>query len=238
MNEWTGEGNSAHIMMAEPILVSGHQSDVIYTANSDELYSGITTIEPNGVKVNSYNSNVNTLMNANGFYVQQNGNNILQADGNGINLHQGRVTINQWGVNVNHDDGSYSQMNGSGFFNYYNGTGNRYHHLMTMGEYECYSEETKRIWLPAEFRNKPFRVVTSIKRIKANYDLYFNKAPLLSFYAHADSVSHAEGWIDIYASVRGWNHNNNMGSDRGQVIGDEPADDYILKPIVAYWVIV
>ena len=336
MNEWTGDSNSAYIWIAEPIVALGHQSDIIYTSSADELYSGVTTIDQHGVKVNSYNSSVNTLMNADGFYVQQNGSNILQADGNGINLHQGQVALNQWGLWVNspnsgtntaidsngfyvnqnghqimkvdgggvslhqgqvalnqnglwvnspntdtstnidangfyirqgnsyplradgdgvtigqgrvlvnkwgvqvyHDDGSYSQMDGGGFFNYVNGTGNRYHHLMTMGEYECYSEETKRIWLPAEFRNKPFRVVTSVKRVKANYDLYVNKAPLLSFYAHADNISHSEGWIDVYASVRGWNYNSNMGSDRGQVIGDEPADDYILKPIVAYWVIV
>ena len=129
-------------------------------------------------------------------------------------------------------------MSGNGL-EWYNGTtGNRYHNLMIMGEYECYSEEVKRIYLPQEFRGKPFRVITSVKRVAAHYDLFVHKAPLLSFYAHADSVNREEGWIDIYASVRGWNYNSNMGAYRGELIGDEVADNTILKPVVAYWVIV
>ena len=68
--------------------------------------------------------------------------------------------------------------------------------------------------------------------------MFTYKAPLLSFYAQCSASSHAEGWIDIYASVRGWNYNNNMGSNRGQVIGDQGEDNYLVKPVVAYWVIV
>ena len=148
------------------------------------------------------------------------------------------TNISSEGIRVSHNDGSYSLMSGNGFEWYNGNTGNRYHNLMVMGEYECLSEETKRIYLPSEFRGKPFKVITSIKRVASHYDLYTHKAPLLSFYAQCSNYNHSEGWIDIYASVRGWNYNNNMGVDRGQIIGDETSDNTLLKPVVAYWVIV
>ena len=51
MGSWNGEMNSAYLFMAEPMLTLGHKGILPYTPNADELYSGITTIDKDGVKV-------------------------------------------------------------------------------------------------------------------------------------------------------------------------------------------
>ena len=51
MGAWNGEMNSAYLFMAEPMLTPGHKGILPYTPNADELYSGITTIDKDGVKV-------------------------------------------------------------------------------------------------------------------------------------------------------------------------------------------
>ena len=51
MGDWNGEMNTAYLFMGEPLLVLGHKDDLPYTPNSDELYSGITAIDKDGIKV-------------------------------------------------------------------------------------------------------------------------------------------------------------------------------------------
>lgn len=138
-------------------------------------------------------------------------------------------------IKVSHSDGSYSQMTSEGFMWHKGSTKNEYHHLLYAGEYTCLSEETVRINLPSEFRGKPFKVVTSIKRVSIFYDLYSVQAPLISFYAHADTLNQSQGWIEIYASIRAWDKNDIA---EGVIIGDHSADKHLIKPTVAYWVFV
>ena len=68
MNEWTGEGNSAYMWIAEPIVVEGNK-DVIWTPNSDEVYTGITTIDKDGITVTSSNVKSKANISASGFKI-------------------------------------------------------------------------------------------------------------------------------------------------------------------------
>ncbi|MGL5693727.1 MAG: phage tail spike protein [Peptostreptococcaceae bacterium] len=57
-----------------------------WSPNPNEVYDGITTIDKDGVSVNSSNSNTLTQMTANGFYIKKNNSNIFSVDGNGLKL--------------------------------------------------------------------------------------------------------------------------------------------------------
>ena len=70
---------------------------------------------------------------------------MLQCHKNGILLQQNRVVIIKIKVQVNHSDGSYTQMNSSGLMHYTGSTGRKYHYLIYAGEYTCASEETRTI---------------------------------------------------------------------------------------------
>lgn len=50
MNEWTGELDSAFLWICEPVITEG-DVEVLWTPNADELYTGITTIDEDGAKV-------------------------------------------------------------------------------------------------------------------------------------------------------------------------------------------
>ena len=50
MNEWTGEGNSAFMWICEPLITEGN-SNLPWTPNADEVYTGITTIDKDGITV-------------------------------------------------------------------------------------------------------------------------------------------------------------------------------------------
>lgn len=64
LGEWTGENSFAHVWLAEPIVTEGSNS-VAWTPSSDEMYSGITTIDKDGVKV-SHNNGDYTQLHAEG----------------------------------------------------------------------------------------------------------------------------------------------------------------------------
>lgn len=64
MGEWTGENSTAFLWMAEPIVVRGSVG-AMWTPNADEVYSGITTIDRDGVKVSHSNGDY-TLQSAEG----------------------------------------------------------------------------------------------------------------------------------------------------------------------------
>lgn len=67
LGDWNGEINTAYLFMAEPMLALGHKDQLIYTPNADELYSGITTVDKDGIKV-QHESGSYSRMNAKEFY--------------------------------------------------------------------------------------------------------------------------------------------------------------------------
>ena len=71
MNEWTGESNSAFMWICEPLITEGN-SNLPWTPNADEVYTGITTIDKDGIKVNQNNISTRTTMDASSFRVENN----------------------------------------------------------------------------------------------------------------------------------------------------------------------
>lgn len=139
-----------------------------------------------------------------------------------------------------HSDGSWTQVDASGMKWGKGSTTSGYHCLMHAGEYTCNSEATQTVYLPDEFKGKPFKVVTAVKRIYISLNDYVTNArfPLLSFYAEALNLNHSAGTFQVYASVRAWNRSSINGW--GTVIGDgsNAAESEALKPVVAYWAFV
>lgn len=102
MGAWDGNQNSAYIWVAEPQVVLGHKSKLTYTTAADELYSGVTRIDQDGIRVSNSNASTTTTMNANGFYINQSGHgDVFKVDSNGVSLAQGTVTLNKGGLTVN-----------------------------------------------------------------------------------------------------------------------------------------
>ena len=71
MNEWTGEGDSAFMWICEPLITEGN-SNLPWTPNADEVYTGITTIDKEGITVNQSNISTYTTMDASSFRVENN----------------------------------------------------------------------------------------------------------------------------------------------------------------------
>lgn len=92
MGSWNGEMNSAYLFMAEPMLTLGHKGILPYTPNADELYSGITTIDKDGVTVKQSNINGYTQMSTDKFLLNKDGKDLFKVDHEGLYL-EGRVKI-------------------------------------------------------------------------------------------------------------------------------------------------
>lgn len=76
LGEWTGESSHAHVWMAEPIVTEGSNS-VAWTPSSDEMYTGITTIDKDGIQV-QHNDNSFSRFNSNEMYqTNENGDRAL-----------------------------------------------------------------------------------------------------------------------------------------------------------------
>jgi hypothetical protein len=102
MGAWTGGEPTAYMWIGEPILVSGHHSELLYSTNADEVYEGITKIDMDGITVSNSNANTTTSMTADGFYINQSGSgDIFKVDSDGISLSQGIVTLNKNGLTIN-----------------------------------------------------------------------------------------------------------------------------------------
>ena len=71
MNEWTGEGSSAFMWICEPLITEGN-SNLPWTPNADEVYTGITTIDKDGITVKQSNISTYTTMDASSFRVENN----------------------------------------------------------------------------------------------------------------------------------------------------------------------
>ena len=102
MGAWTGEQGTAHMWIGEPILVSGHHSELLYSPNADEVYEGITKIDMDGITVSNSNASTTTSMTADGFYINQNGHgDVFKVDWNGVSIAQGLTTLNKDGLIIN-----------------------------------------------------------------------------------------------------------------------------------------
>ena len=71
MNEWTGEESSAFMWICEPLITEGN-SNLPWTPNADEVYTGITTIDKEGITVKQSNISTYTTMDASSFRVENN----------------------------------------------------------------------------------------------------------------------------------------------------------------------
>ena len=117
MGTWTGEHSSAYLWLAEPMVVLGHYDDLIYTENSEELYSGITTINRDGIKVTSGQMNGYTHMTDRGFFINRNGEDIFRVDPNGLYMKgdghfTGKIETNQI---INANGGLYTGQDIRGY---------------------------------------------------------------------------------------------------------------------------
>lgn len=69
MNEWTGEQNSALVFIGEPIVAMGTK-DWVWTPSADEVYTGITSIDKDGIIVENSSINTKTVIDAESFRVE------------------------------------------------------------------------------------------------------------------------------------------------------------------------
>lgn len=99
MDRYTGSSpNSAVIWMLEPILLNGNYSDIMWTPNSDEVYTGITTIDKDGITVTNTSSSTYTQIDSESFRVENNtGGTIAEFSQNSRipNLSAGIITANE-----------------------------------------------------------------------------------------------------------------------------------------------
>lgn len=145
-------------------------------------------------------------------------------------IYDGITTIDKDGVKVVHGD-SYSRLGAHGLMRYDGNVGKYYHYLSYMGQVDLASEERATIQLPPEFRNRDFKVIVSVKRVRMNYDPYAEKHLLMGFYAEVNSINTANATFEVYASVRAIKSTNFNGSITGADYGHDT-----LRPVVAYWV--
>ena len=97
MNEWTGEGNSAYMWICEPLITEGN-SNLPWTPNADEVYTGITTIDKEGITVKQSNISTYTTMDASSFRVENNtGGTVAEFSQNSQipNLNAGIISANE-----------------------------------------------------------------------------------------------------------------------------------------------
>lgn len=154
----------------------------------------------------------------------------LQWSPNPNEIYDGITTIDKDGVKVVHGD-SYSRLGAHGLMRYDGNVGKYYHYLSYMGQVDLASEERVTIQLPPEFRNRDFKVIVSVKRVRMNYDPYAEKHLLMGFYAEVNSINTSSATFEVYASVRAIKSTNFNGTITGADYGHD-----IVRPVVAYWV--
>ena len=87
---YTG-GSSVAFKVTELMLCEG-SLDVPYAPHPSEVYDGITQIDKDGIKIKQSNINGYTHMNANGFYVNKSGEDVVKVTNDGVYI-KGRVDI-------------------------------------------------------------------------------------------------------------------------------------------------
>ena len=104
---WDGRLESAFLWMCEPIVCEG-DVEIPWSPNADEVFTGITSVDKDGVKVSHSNINGYSQMSADSFRLNKDGNDVLKLDHNGLSITNGNVQ-------VSHYDGSYTRMAYDGF---------------------------------------------------------------------------------------------------------------------------
>ena len=182
----------------------------------------------------SWNLSINGKLKGTYYNFDGNSFTIGSSSGNGKAYHTSEYS--KW----THSDGSWTKVDANGMTWSKGNTTSGYHCLLYAGEYTCASEQTVTITLPSEFKGKPFKVVTAIKRIYISEDQFATGCmfPLLSFYAECENINHSNGTFTVYASIRAWNRTSYGGW--GQLIGNgtTAGEREALKPVVAYWAFV
>lgn len=182
----------------------------------------------------SWNLSINGKLK--GTYYNFDGNSFTIGGSSGTTTAYHTPSYSKW----THTDGSWTQVSASGMTWSKGSTTSGYHCLLYAGEYTCNSEQTVTVTLPSEFKGKPFKVVTSVKRIYVSKEEYATGCyfPLISFYAEALNVNHSAGTFQVYASIRAWNRTSYGGW--GTLIGNgtTAGEREALKPVVAYWAFV
>jgi hypothetical protein len=103
----------------------GHHDDVLYSANINELYEGITRIDMNGIKISNNKANTTTNITSDGFYINQDGyGDVFKVDDEGISLSQGIVTLNKNELIINSADKNINTIINSNGFYIQNGSNN------------------------------------------------------------------------------------------------------------------
>ena len=196
--------------------IQGNYSDLngkITTANT-QIQQNATNIQSK-VDVNGVKSTIQ--QNPDSVRIGFNGiSNIIDMTANGLKVQHGS---------------SYSILGANGLMRYDGSTGKQYHYLSYMGQVDLESEERVAIKLPSEFKNRDFKVIVSVKRVRIAYDPYVEKHLLMGFYAEVESINTSNASFNVYASVRAIKSTN----FNGQITGADYGQD-ILRPVVAYWV--
>lgn len=196
--------------------IQGNYSDLngkITTANT-QIQQNATNIQSK-VDVNGVKSTIQ--QNPDSVRIGFNGiSNIIDMTANGLKVQHGS---------------SYSLLGANGLMRYDGSTGKQYHYLSYMGQVDLESEERVAIKLPSEFKNRDFKVIVSVKRVRIAYDPYVEKHLLMGFYAEVESINTSDASFIVYASVRAIKSTN----FNGQITGADYGQD-ILRPVVAYWV--
>ena len=94
MNEWTGEGDSAFMWICEPLITEGN-SNLPWTPNADEVYTGITAIDKDGITVTSSNVKSKTSMSSSGFKITKTDTNtdVFKVNSDGTLYMEGEISL-------------------------------------------------------------------------------------------------------------------------------------------------
>lgn len=88
LGDWNGETSTAYLFMAEPMLALGHKDQLMYTPNADELYSGITTVDKDGIKVQHEAGSLSRFNSKEMYQSNENGNRTISIRHGGLRTYQ------------------------------------------------------------------------------------------------------------------------------------------------------
>lgn len=149
----------------------------------------------------------------------------------GFNQINPILEIDDEGFKVKHSDTSYSILSEVGLIRLEDKDSYNYHYLSYSGEFELQSQQKITVQLPEVFKNKQFTVVSSIKKIKTNYDTSQNRYLLLSFESEISDIDLDNANFSISSLIQAVD----ITDLSGQIIGVDYGHD-LLTSIVSYWV--
>lgn len=225
LNSLVSEINDAKTGLNSKIEQTASSITSTVQGNYSDLNGKITTAN---TQIQQNATNIQSKVDVNGVKstIQQNPDSVRI----GFNGISNIIDMTANGLKVQHGS-SYSLLGANGLMRYDGSTGKQYHYLSYMGQVDLESEERVTIKLPSEFKNRDFKVIVSIKRVRIAYDPYVEKHLLMGFYAEVESINTSNASFNVYASVRAIKSTN----FNGQITGADYGQD-ILRPVVAYWV--